>query len=182
MRLVPGRAIGLPPWNGSPDAGASRCPTGEPPGPAGSSRSTTPSSAPTSVASATAGFVIDAQRNSCSRGPRSAITSPRRTTATANAPAPQPSTCASASTRRDTSPIDRRLISSGSPYEQVAGFSRAVVVGPHAPGGGGRPGAGGDSRRAGGGPAPPANGDAGGPPPPPGVLRPAPGGGRLAPQ
>src|SRR3954467_15588550 len=131
MRLVPGRAIGLPPWNGSPDAGASRCPTGEPPGPAGSSRSTTPSSAPTSVASATAGFVIDAQRNSCSRGPRSAITSPRRTTATANAPAPQPSTCASASTRRDTSPIDRQVISSGSPYEAVAGFSRAVVAGRH---------------------------------------------------
>jgi enamine deaminase RidA (YjgF/YER057c/UK114 family) len=27
--------------------------------------------------------------------------------------------------------MDRRLISSGSPYEGVAGFSRAVVVGPH---------------------------------------------------
>jgi enamine deaminase RidA (YjgF/YER057c/UK114 family) len=27
--------------------------------------------------------------------------------------------------------MDRRLISSGSPYEGVAGFSRAVVAGPH---------------------------------------------------
>jgi enamine deaminase RidA (YjgF/YER057c/UK114 family) len=27
--------------------------------------------------------------------------------------------------------VERRLISSGSPYEGVAGFSRAVVVGPH---------------------------------------------------
>ena len=78
MRLVPGRAIGLSPSNGSPDACASRCRTVEPSGPAGSSRSTTPSSAATSVASATAGFVIDAQRNSRSRGPRSATTSPPR--------------------------------------------------------------------------------------------------------
>src|SRR4051795_13698956 len=131
MRRVPGRAIVFSPWNGSPDACARRCLTVAPSGPAGSSRSTTPSSAATSVASAVAGFVIDAQRNSRSRGPRSAIPSPSRTTATATAPAPHPSTCASASTRRDTSPIDRRVISSGSPYEAVAGFSRAVVVGPH---------------------------------------------------
>src|SRR3954464_13860870 len=131
MRRVPGRAIGLSPWNGSPDACASRCLTVESSGPAGSSRGPTPSSAATSVASAVAGFVIDAQRNSWSRGPRSAITSPLRMTATATAPAPHPSTCASASTRRDTSRIDRRLISSGSPYEPVAGFSRAVVAGRH---------------------------------------------------
>ncbi len=39
------------------------------------------------------------------------------------------SICSSARTAGDTSPIERRLISSGSPYEGAIGFSRAVVVG-----------------------------------------------------
>ena len=91
---VPGGAIGLSPSNGSPDACASRWRTVEPSGPAGSSRSTTPSSAATSVASATAGFVIDAQRELRRRAARAtATTSPPRSTATATTPAPQPSTC-----------------------------------------------------------------------------------------
>jgi enamine deaminase RidA (YjgF/YER057c/UK114 family) len=34
-----------------------------------------------------------------------------------------------ASTARDTRRVERRRISSGSPYEPVAGFSRALVVG-----------------------------------------------------
>src|SRR6266545_5012244 len=61
MRRRPGGAIGVAPSKGSPDACASRCRTVEPSGPAGSSRSITPSSAATSVASATAGFVTVAQ-------------------------------------------------------------------------------------------------------------------------
>ena len=48
------------PSNGSPEACASRWRTVEPGGPAGSSRSTTPSSAATSVASALTGFETEA--------------------------------------------------------------------------------------------------------------------------
>ena len=57
----PRRAIGFEPLNGRPDACASRWRIVEPSGPAGSSRSITPSSAAISAASAS-GFEIDAQR------------------------------------------------------------------------------------------------------------------------
>ena len=60
MRRRPGGAIGAAPSNGSPEACASRWRTVEPGGPAGSSRSTTPSSAATSVASAATGFETEA--------------------------------------------------------------------------------------------------------------------------
>ena len=67
--------------NGSPEACASRCRNVDPGGPAGSSRSTIPSSAATSIATAVASFVTDAHGKR-----RSASPSPPRlapTTATA---------------------------------------------------------------------------------------------------
>ena len=62
MRRVPGAAIGSRASNGRPEACASRWRSVEPGGPAGSSRSTIPSSAATSTATAVASFVTDAQR------------------------------------------------------------------------------------------------------------------------
>src|ERR671922_184657 len=59
MRRSPGRAIGRFPSSGSPDACASRWRTVAPGGPAGSSRSTTPSSAATRAATAVSSFVLD---------------------------------------------------------------------------------------------------------------------------
>ena len=109
------------PSNGSPDACASRWRTVEPSGPAGSSRSTTPSSAATSVASATDRLrdrrpaELRVARPARRRRPRR-----RAARATATTPRPSPRPARSASTRRDTSRMDRRLISSGSPYEAVA--------------------------------------------------------------
>ena len=74
-------AIAAPPdSNGSPEACASRCRTVEPAGPAGSSRSTTPSSAATSTASAVASFVTEAQRKTRSASPCVATTPSARTT------------------------------------------------------------------------------------------------------
>ena len=57
------------PSNGRPEACASRCRTVEPGGPAGSSRSTIPSSAATRAASAVASFVTDAHPKTRSRLP-----------------------------------------------------------------------------------------------------------------
>src|ERR671910_3263498 len=131
MRRSPGCAIGTVPSNGSPEACASRCRTVAPGGPASSSRSTTPSSAATSVASPTTGFVIDAQRNSRPSSPCQSRTPPGSTTPTATWSGDHASTCFKASTRGDTRRVARRLISSGSPFEPIMGFSRAVVSGGH---------------------------------------------------
>src|ERR671936_479161 len=100
MRRCPGFAIGLSPSNGSPEACASRCRTVEPGGPAGASRSSIPSSAATSTASAVASFVTESHSSSRSRGPWVATTSPGRATPAAACSAPESSTCRSASTRR----------------------------------------------------------------------------------
>src|ERR687888_2225749 len=51
------------------------------------------------------------------------------TTATAAVPTSQLSTCRRASTRRDTRAVERRVISSGSTWEERYGYSRAVVAG-----------------------------------------------------
>ena len=67
---VLGRAIGSVPSNGRPDVCESRCRTVAPRGPAGSSRSTTPSSAAMSTASAVTGFDTEASRTARPASPR----------------------------------------------------------------------------------------------------------------
>src|SRR5438105_13070189 len=100
MRRCPGLAIGTTPSKGKPDACASRCRTVEPGGPAGASRSTTPSSAATRVATAVASLVTEAQRSSTSARPWEATTSPGRAAPADACSAPQSSVCRSHSKRR----------------------------------------------------------------------------------
>src|SRR5918992_428301 len=102
MRRLPGGAIGAVPSNGSPEACASRWRTVEPGGPAGSSRSSVPSSAATSIASAVIGFVTEAQRKALVRSPRSARTPSGVSAATATFSAGQRSTSFNPCTAGDT--------------------------------------------------------------------------------
>src|SRR3954468_12618488 len=127
MRRVPGLAIGAPSSNGRPDACASRCRNVEPSGPAASSRSTIPSSAATSIATADASFVTDAHGKTRDVSPYVASTAPATPTATLSQG--QPSTWRSASTNGETSDMERKLISSGAAFEQRVGYSRAVRLG-----------------------------------------------------
>src|SRR5947199_5686477 len=127
MRRAPTRATGGPASNGMPDACASRCRNVEPGGPAGSSRSTSPSSAATSIATADASFVTDAHAKRRSASPCIASIAPVTPTATCSHG--QRSTWRNASTNGETSVMERRLISSGAAFEARVGYSRAVRVG-----------------------------------------------------
>ena len=75
--------------------------------------------------------MTDAQRSGSVRGPCTATSPAARVTPAAAVRAPQPSIVLSASTAGDTRYVERRLISSGSAWEERYGYSRAVVSGAH---------------------------------------------------
>ena len=130
MRRCSGRAIGSVPSNGRPDVCERRCRTVEPGGPAGSSRSTTPSSAAISTARAVTGFDTEASRTVRPASPRVDTAPVGSTTPAAANSTGQPSIWRRASTRGDTSRlVERRNISGTGAYEPIVGYSRAVVVG-----------------------------------------------------
>src|SRR6187455_977997 len=130
MRRCSGRAIGSVPSKGRPLVCASRWRMVEPGGPAGSSRSTTPSSAATSVASAATGFDTDARRTDTVVPPYVTVRPSRSTTPAAANSTGQSSIWRSACTRGDTSrAMERRNIAGTGAYEPIVGYSRAVVVG-----------------------------------------------------
>src|SRR3954452_18249258 len=129
MRRCPGRESGGHESNGRPDACASKWRNVEPSGPAGSSRSTSPSSAATSIATAVASFVTDAHGKRRVASP--CVASTRPVTATATFSHGQPSTWRSDCINGETSDMERHLISSGAAFEERVGYSRAVRVGNH---------------------------------------------------
>ena len=121
------------PRTGSPDACASRWRTVEPGGPAGSSRSTTPSSAATSAASA-----VDGLRHG---RPAELAAPPARATATHALRrdhagrrvlgAPLVDLPQGVQGRAILARVERRRIAGHAPMEPVVGYSRAVVAGGH---------------------------------------------------
>ena len=90
-----------------------------------------PSSTATSTATPVSSFVTDAHRSSTSRGPCAARTPSALVTPAAAVRAPQSSIVRRASTAGDTRRMSRRLISSGSSFEERYGYSRAVVTATH---------------------------------------------------
>src|SRR5258707_168136 len=74
-------------------------------------------------------LVRAAGRTGSPRGPCTATSPPARTPPTAAARAPHASMALRASTAGDTRRMERRLISSGSSWEERYGYSRAVVAG-----------------------------------------------------
>ena len=108
---------------------ASRWRTVEPGGPAGSSRSTTPSSAATSVASAATGFDTEASRTPRDASPCVETRPSGSTTPAAANSTGQPSIWRSACTRGDTSRHGAAKHLRDGRVRAVVGYSRAVVVG-----------------------------------------------------
>ncbi len=75
--------------------------------------------------------MTDAQRRTASRGPCTAISAFARVTPATAVRAPHSSMVRNAVTPRHTRSVERRVISSGSSYEERWGYSRAVIVGDH---------------------------------------------------
>src|SRR5581483_4923039 len=121
MRRRPGSVRGCSPSTGSPEAWASRWRSVAPAGPAGSSRSTVPSSSATRSARPVRSFVTDAHGTSAWRGPCVATTPSACTTPAAATPALQPSIARSASTGPSVGSPRMRLAT-------LAGLYVAVVL------------------------------------------------------
>src|SRR3954454_25210961 len=131
MRRVARRETGPPSSGGSPDACESRWRTVAPGGPAGSSRSRIPSSAAISVAYAVTSFVTEAHAKLRAASPRVTGAPRPETSPTATFAAGHASPSRSASTARDTSPVERQVVPAQSAFAASVGYARAVRVGPY---------------------------------------------------